>query len=75
MGDEHQERMNVRTIRVTLRSALRHIGPEQSALCVGRALQLIEHARSEASSAAAIAEIDELAAELRVGSAELEKQG
>ena len=65
MTSEHRQRMNVRAIRVTLASALRHVAPEQKPLCVDRARQgLLAHARDEALTAAVVADIDAFEAQL-----------
>ena len=56
--------MNVRAIRVSLTSALRRVSPEQKAPCVERARQLLAHARDEALTAAVVADIDALEAQL-----------
>lgn len=65
MTTEHRQLMNVRTIRVTLASALRHVPPDKVDLCIARARQLLDHAREEAKPASVLAEIEALDAELR----------
>lgn len=67
MTTEHRQLMNVRTIRVTLVSALRHLPPDKADLCIARARQLLDHAREEATAASVLADIEALAAELRAG--------
>ena len=57
--------MNVRTIRVTLASALRHLPPEKVEPCIARARQLLQHAREETTAASVLADIEALDAELR----------
>jgi hypothetical protein len=74
MTPEKLQRMNVRIIRVTLRSALRHIGPEQASLCIGRARLLLDHARSEATFASVLTEIEALQAELEDGIRQYRKE-
>jgi hypothetical protein len=64
MTSEHRQRMNVRAIRVTLTSALRHVNPEQAKPCMARARELLDHARREATTAAVVADIDALVADL-----------
>ena len=64
MTSEHRQRMNVRAIRVTLTSALRHVAPEQKVVCVDRARQLLAHSREDALTAAVVADIDALEAQL-----------
>ena len=68
MTTDHRQQMNVRTIRVTLASALRHLPPEKADLCIARARQLLDHAREEATAAPVLADIDALDAELRTRS-------
>lgn len=65
MTDEERQRLNVRAIRVTLASALRHAGPHQADLCMARARQLLEHVRHQAKAASVLSDIDALEAELR----------
>lgn len=65
MTDDHRQRLNVRAIRVTLASAHRHATPHQVELCDARALQLLEQARDQATSASVISEIEAFQAELR----------
>jgi hypothetical protein len=67
MTNEELQRMNVRTIRVTLASALRHVGSQEYELCIARAEQLLAHARDQASSDAVAAEIETLQNELAGG--------
>jgi hypothetical protein len=62
--DDERQRLNVRTIRLTLASALHHIPPDQAALCVARARQLLTHARNEASAPSVISDIEAVEAEL-----------
>jgi len=64
MTSEHRQRMNVRAIRVTLASALRHVSSERAGLCVDRARQLLDHARLETTNSAVLADIDALIAGL-----------
>lgn len=68
MTSDHRQRMNVRTIRVTLASALRHLPPDKVDPCVARARQLLDHARDEATAASVLADIEALDAELRSAS-------
>ena len=64
MNNDERQRLNVRAIRVTLASALRHAGPDQTDRCVDRARQLLDHARSQATHPSVLADIDALDAEL-----------
>jgi hypothetical protein len=62
--DDKRQRLNVRAIRVSLASALRHLPPEQAALCIARARQLAEHARDQATAPTVLADISALEAML-----------
>ena len=64
MTSEDRQLMNVRAIRVTLASALRHLPPEKVDLCVARARQLLDHAREEATAGSVLAQIESLEVEL-----------
>lgn len=60
MNDAERQRMNLRTIRVTLASALRTTTSEQAERCRARAQQLLQQARDQASDPAVVGEIDAL---------------
>lgn len=71
-----RQRLNVRTIRVSLAAARRHAPPDGMDRCIARARQLLEHARREATTASVISDIDAVEAELRgVGAAAQQRQG
>lgn len=65
MNGEARQRLNVRTIRVSLVAARRHALPDAEGRCIARARQLLEHARHEATVVSVISEIEALEAELR----------
>lgn len=64
MIEEERQRLNVRGIRVTLASALRHAPPDQADLCIARARQFLAHARRQAMAASVFLDIEALEAEL-----------
>jgi hypothetical protein len=73
---DERQRLNIRTIRVSLASALRHLPPDKAVLCIGRARQLTEHARRQATAASVLADIEALETELeRAGGAAHQRQG
>lgn len=74
MNAEERQRLNVRAIRVTLASALRHVAPERRQVCIDRAIELLAHVRNEATDPSVIAEVDALAVELRA-SGNVEREG
>ena len=78
-GDEgvtdERQRLNVRAIRVTLASALRHLPPDQAAVSIGRARQLLAHARAEATVPGVISDIEALEAELQGAGAAAQREG
>ena len=61
---EERERLSVRAIRVTLRSALRYAQPDEATRCKVRAQELLAYVRGKTTVAAVLAEIDVLQAEL-----------
>lgn len=65
MTDDARQRLNVRTIRVTLESAYRYASSDGVDRCIARARQLLEHARREATAASVILDIEALETELR----------
>lgn len=65
MTDDHRQRMNVRAIRVSLASALRHATPNQTDLCLARARQLLDQARHGATGESVLSEIRALESELQ----------
>lgn len=65
MTDEGRQRLNVRTIRMTLAPARQHSPPDELRVCVARAHELLEHARHKATAASVISDIDALEAELQ----------
>ena len=71
---EDRQRLNVRTIRVSLNAALRSIGPQQAARCVARARQLLAHATEQAVSPRVATEIAEFQAELDEGVGQYRKE-
>lgn len=75
MASQHRQQMNVRTIRVTLASAVRHAPPEKADLCIARARQLLAHAREDAVSAAVLFDIEALEAELRAADGAADQLG
>ena len=64
MTDEQRQRLNVRTIRVSLQAALRFTTPAQGQLARERARELLAHARRQASVKDVIADIEALQAEI-----------
>ena len=64
MIDEDRQRMNVRTIRVTLQAALQSATPDQAPRCRARAQELLARAWAETTVAAVVADIEALQAEL-----------
>lgn len=65
MTDDERQRLNVRAIRVSLASALRHAPPHKRDLCIARARQLLDLVRHQATAASVISDIEALEAELR----------
>ena len=56
--DERLQLLNVRAVQVTLAAALRHAPSDQAPRCIERARELLDHARSTATTAEVLREIE-----------------